>query len=81
MASAILSNESYVIDQAILEDLVTEIDPSLEGRPEAWTRATIAIVQPHLEALVAAYRDACKTHAGGQAARLFLQNMLSAEEA
>lgn len=79
MASAILSNESYVIDQAILEDLIIEIDPSLEERPEVWTRATIAIVQPHLEALVSAYRNACKTHAGRRAAQLFLENMLAAE--
>ena len=79
MATAIIQNEGYVIDQSILEDIVIEIDPSLEERPEAWTRATIAVVQPHLEALVTAYRGACKTQTGRRAAQLFLENMLAAE--
>jgi len=79
MATVILPNESYVIDQAILEDLVIEINPSLEERPEAWTRATVAIIQPHLEALVIAYRGACTTRTGREAVRLFLENMIAAE--
>ncbi|MDO8465276.1 MAG: hypothetical protein Q7S46_08505 [Gallionella sp.] len=79
MAAAIIQNEEYVIDQVILEDLVVEVNPSLEERPDVWTRATVAIVQPHLEALVSAYRNACKTHTGRLAAQLFLQNLLDAE--
>lgn len=79
MTAVIIQNEGYVIDQSILEDIVVEINPSLEELPEVWTRATIAIVQPHLEALVTAYRGACKTHTGRRAAQIFLSNMLEVE--
>lgn len=75
-----------IIDQAILEDLASEIiidsHPGILDRPRkfaAQTAATAAIIQPHLEALVHAYRQACETRSGGEAARRFLENMLSAE--
>lgn len=86
MATVILTNKSYVIDQTILEDIAAEIvidaNPGIEERNKkfhAFTRATACLIQPPLEALVAAYRDACKTRTGGEAARHFLENMLSAE--
>lgn len=79
MASAILSN-------AIIEDLAAEItieaNPEIEDQPvvfDAFTRANAILIQPHLEALVAAYRGACQTVAGRRAAQLFLENMLAAE--
>lgn len=50
--------ELYLIDPAILADLLHEADPALEGRPEVWTRASIALVQPGLELLVAGFRRA-----------------------
>ena len=87
MASAILSNESYVIDQAILEDLAAEItieaNPEIEDRPkifDAFTRANAALIRPTLESLVQAYTHACTTTTGRAAARLFMQNVLDAED-
>ena len=84
MAHHILANG--IIDQAILYDLaadvVADVHPDLENRPKvfaAFTAATAALAQPHLEALVQAYRNACETRAGRDVARLFLENMLSAE--
>lgn len=86
MASAILTNKSYVIDQTIVEALAAEItieaNPEIEDQPvvfDAFTRANAVLIQPHLEALVAAYRSACKTNSGRRAAQIFLENMLAAE--
>jgi hypothetical protein len=85
MASAI-KNERRVIDQAIVEALAAEVtieaNPEVEDQPvvfDAFTRANAVLIQPHLEALVAAYRGACKTNSGRRAAQLFLENMLAAE--
>lgn len=52
------ATELYRIDPAILADLLHEVEPSLEERHEAWTRAAIALVQPGLELLLAGYRRA-----------------------
>lgn len=87
MATAILPNGSKpIIDAAILEDLVAEATietyPDIEDRPNvfsAFTAANAALIQPHLEALVSAYREACTTTTGRIAARLFLTNLLDAE--
>lgn len=50
--------ENYVIGRHVLDDLLHEVDPTLEERPEAWTRAVAALVQPGLELLVAGLRAA-----------------------
>lgn len=86
MANAILSNESYVLDPAIIEDLAAEItieaNPEIEDQPvifDAFTRANAILIQPHLEALVAAYRGACQNNATRRACQLFLSNLIEAE--
>lgn len=75
-----------IIDQAIIEALAAEVvleaNPDIEDQPvvfDAFTRANAALIQNPLEALVSAYRNACKTHAGRRAAQIFLSNMLEAE--
>lgn len=85
MATAI-RNERRVIDQAIIEALAAEVvlqaNPDIEDQPvvfDAYTRANAVLIQPHLEALVAAYRGACQTNSGRLIAQLFLENMLAAE--
>lgn len=86
MASAILQNKCQLIDQNILEDLAAEIIidsyPGIEEHEKkfhAFTLATACLILPPLEALIQSYRNACKTRAGGEAARRFLESMLSAE--
>ena len=86
MASAILTNKSYVIDQKILEALAAEVvletNPDIEDQPvvfDAFTRANAVLIQPHLEALVAAYRGACQNNAARRACQLFLSNLIDAE--
>lgn len=85
MASVILKKRQ-LIDQNILEDLAAEMvinsHPGIENHEKkfhAFTLATACLIQPVLEALVQSYLDACKTRTGGEAARHFLENMLSAE--
>lgn len=85
MAAAI-RNERPVIDQAIIEALAAEVvletNQDIEDQPavfDAFTREYAVSIQPHLEALVAAYRGACQTNVGRRAAQLFLENMLAAE--
>lgn len=75
-----------IIDRAVIEDLAAEVvlqaNPDIEDQPvvfDAFTRANAVLIQPHLEALVAAYRGACQTNPGRRAAQLFLENMLAAE--
>lgn len=86
MASAILQNKHQLIDPAILDDLAAEIvidsHPGIEDHEKkfhAFTLATACLIRPPLEALAQSYRNACKTRAGGEAARRFLENLLSAE--
>lgn len=86
MATQILTNQSQRIDQAILDglaaDVIAELHPGIEDRPRvfsAFTAATAVLIQPPLEALVNAYRDACATRPGRAAARQFLENLLAAE--
>lgn len=85
MATA-LTNKRKLIDVAVLDDLAAELVieafPGIEDRNKkfhAFTRATAVLIQPPLEALVEAYRNACKTRAGREAARRFLENVLAAE--
>lgn len=85
MATSI-RNQRRVIDQAIIEavaaEIVLQVNPEIEDQPvvfDAFTRANAVLIQPHLEALVAAYRGACQTNSGRLAAQLFLSNMLEAE--
>jgi hypothetical protein len=54
--------ENYIIGQQVLEDLLHDADPTLDERPEVWTRAVAALVQPGLELLVAGLRDAWHRH-------------------
>lgn len=76
-----------LIDAAILEDLAADITlafhEGIEDRPkafDAFTRATVAMIQPGIEALARAYLQASATPAGRNAARAFLHNLLDAEE-
>lgn len=84
--SSVANGGRQLIDQAILDDLaadlVAESHPGIEDRPKlfsAFTTATAALIQPPLEALVLAYRQACTTTAGREAANRFLHNLLAAE--
>ena len=87
MATASLANESRRIDARILEDLAAEIvierhGPGIEDRPKvfhAFTGATAVLIAPALEDLAQAYRQACRTPFGRDAARIFLSNLLEAE--
>lgn len=86
MAKASLTNESLLIDARIIDDLAAEIviqrHPGIEDRPKAFhgfTVATVALIQPSLENLAQAYRQACLGPCGRDAARLFLSNLLEAE--
>ena len=50
--------EMYLIDTSTLDELVLSAEPGLEERPEAWTRATVAIVRPGLELMLSGLRQA-----------------------
>lgn len=89
MAHSILSNNDsqHLLDPAILDDLAAEVVisrfPGIEDRPKAFhgfTGATAVLIGPSLENLAQAYRHACRTPCGRDAARLFLQNLLDAED-
>lgn len=71
---SVFDPSQYVIDYVILVDLLNDVRPGLDERPEAWTRATIALVQPGLEILTAGLRVACRKH---QNARRRALNILS----
>lgn len=87
MATASLTNGSqHLLDPAILDDLAAEVVisrfPGIEGRRKAFhafTGATAVLIGPSLENLAQAYRQACRTPSGRDAARLFLTNLLEAE--
>lgn len=87
MATASLTNGSqHLLDPAILDDLAAEVVisrfPGIEDRPKAFrgfTGATAVLIGPSLEGLAQAYRQACRTPSGRDAARLFLTNLLEAE--
>ncbi len=53
--------ELYLIDPAVLADLLHEAEPDLEEHPECWTLANVAIVQPGLELMLAGFRQAWNT--------------------
>lgn len=72
---------SAVIDDNILQDLVATTTPSLDDRPDdTFVRAAAATIRPHLELIVAAYREASLVPGMRAAARAFMQNMLDAED-
>lgn len=50
--------EMYLIDTSTLDELVLAASPDLEERPDAWTRATVAIVRPGLELMLSGLRQA-----------------------
>lgn len=86
MAAMSLTNESQLIDARILEDLAAELVigrfPGIEDRRKAfsaYTAATAALIQPSLNGLAQAYRQACGSPFGREAAHLFLANLLEAE--
>lgn len=81
MAIPSLTNESHIIDPAILEDIVTSVNPELIEGPDfdSLIEISCAIIKPHINALAAAYRAACSTDIGGAAARHFLTHLLEAE--
>lgn len=73
--------DRYIIDSAILEDLLHEADPTLEERPDVWTRAEIALVQPGLELLVTGYRRACASSPNAQHTALRILSGLTNDQA
>lgn len=86
MAAMSLTNESQLIDARILEDVAAEVVigrfPGIEDRCKvfsAYTAATAALIQPSLNELAQAYRHACGSPFGREAARFFLANLLEAE--
>lgn len=86
MAAMSLTNESQLIDTRIIEDVAAEVviqcHPGIEDRPRAFhgfTAATAVLIGPTLENLAQAYRQACCTPCGRNAARIFLNNLLEAE--
>ncbi len=88
MARASLTNGSqHLLDPAIVEDLAAEIviqrhGSGIEDRPRAFhgfTVATVALIQPALENLAQAYRQACLGPCGRDVAQRFLENLLDAE--
>lgn len=88
MASVSLTNDSQLIDARILEDVAAEVVigrfPGIEDRCKgkvfsAYTAATAALIQPSLNELAQAYRHACGSPFGREAARVFMTNLLEAE--
>ncbi len=88
VARSILSNNEsqHLLDPAILEDLAAEVVigrfRNIEDRPKAFhafTGATAILIAPALEHLAQAYKQACRSPCGRDAARLFLTNLLEAE--
>lgn len=87
MAASSLANGSHRIDARILEGLAEEVTiarhPGIEDRPKvfnAYTAATAALIQPSLDGLAEAYRQACRTPCGRDAARIFLSTLLESED-
>lgn len=71
--------ENYIIGQQVLEDLLHDADPTLDDRPEVWTRAVAALVQPGLELLVAGLREAWHRHGSRQRALQILARLAEQE--
>ncbi|MHB0984934.1 MAG: hypothetical protein ACYC05_04985 [Sulfuricella sp.] len=71
--------ENYIIGQRVLDDLLHEVDPTLEERPEVWTRAVAALVQPGLELLVAGLRAAWQRRRNRQRALQILARLAGQE--
>lgn len=81
-----MAQQLRILDRTILDDLAAEVTiarhPGIEDRPKvfhAFTGATAALIAPALEDLAQAYRQACRTPCGRDAARIFLSNLLDAE--
>jgi hypothetical protein len=88
VAQQILSNNEsqHLVDPAILDDLAAEVVisrfPGIEDRPRAFsgfTSATAVLITPALESLAQAYRQACRTPSGRDAAHLFISRILEVE--
>ena len=88
MASSSLSDVgqrivSSAIVQAVAEEIVMERFPGIENRPPkvlyGYILGTAALIQPGLEALAKAYKQASATPCGRAAAQYFLAVMLEAE--
>lgn len=82
-----MAQQLRILDRTILDDLAAEVVisrfPGIEDRPKvfhAFTDATAALIQPSLNDLALAYRKACRSPCGRDAARLFLSNLLAAAE-
>lgn len=81
-----MAQQLRILDRTILDDLAAEVVisrfPGIEDRPKVFfgfTSATAVLIAPDLESLAQAYRHACRTPCGRDAARLFLSNLLEAE--
>lgn len=68
MATRILppAPHQYMIDAPIIEDLLHQVEPSLEDRPEAWTRGLTVLVQPGLELLLSGFCRAWQSSPNAQ---------------
>jgi hypothetical protein len=73
---------SSAIVQAVAEEVVLERFPGIEDRPKVfygYILGTAALIQPGLEALAKAYKQASATPCGRAAAQYFLSVMLETE--
>lgn len=68
MAAQILppAPHQYMIDAPIIEDILHQVEPSLEECPEAWTRAIAVLVQPGLELLLSGFCHAWQSSPNAQ---------------
>ena len=69
-----------IVDTMIVEDLLVETAPELEERPDVEVRALSALLQPALDLVASAYRQASVTVKTEAAFRLFLQRMATAND-
>lgn len=81
-----MAQQLRILDRTILDDLAAEVVisrfPGIEDRPKAFrgfTGATAVLIGPSLEGLAQAYRQACRTPSGRDAAHLFLSRILEVE--
>ena len=73
---------SSAIVQAVAEEVVLERFPGIEHRPKvfyAYMLATATLIQPGLEGLARAYKQASATPCGRAAAQYFLSVILETE--
>ena len=73
---------SSVIAEAVAEEVLLERFPGIEHRPKvfyAYMLATATLIQPGLEGLARAYKQACSSPLGRDAALRFLSVVLETE--